>query len=157
MTYPRSLVVCLPYSNTVRLETSDGAGNTGGNLSVGLDRLSAANGMQYGNDSRWNLWIFTKDCTTGVSKVYLNGEIAGAVKTSLRFSRFNTDSTFGATQDQPFQVGEWPASTYWEGTFDELAIFDADLSPPDVNVSTGAIIPGVAAPRFLDMYRMGIN
>ena len=70
--------------------------------------------------------------------------------TNIETTTPSTNSNYGA-----FHLGQAPQSTNWEGTIDELAIFSADLSPQDVNPTTGAVIPGVQATRFLQMYNAG--
>jgi len=116
----------------------------------------------YGQDSQWSLWCFTKDNHSGLQKIYLNGQLVAAAAADA-----------GAYTWQDFDTSPISASDSWQGpsnftfgsnigygscagTVDELAIFDADLSPPDVTPS-GAMLPGVPAVRFLQMYQMGSN
>jgi type II secretory pathway pseudopilin PulG len=119
----------------------------------------------YGYNSPWSLWCFTKDNGSGIQKIYLNGQLV----TAQVFPDGPSD-VFGSFDTQPLPTGKFVGpsassnftfgSNYGYGsiaaTVDELAIFDADLSPNDVTAS-GTMMPGVPAVRFLQMYEMGLN
>ena len=136
----------------VRWDTANTATNS-------FDRASVSD--TFGNGTNWQLWVFTKNGRAGTQKIYLNGELVGfsvSAATGL-FGRFQANGGVG-TADPPFVLGVFPSIANWKGQIDELAIFDADLSPDnDVTVSGGTCtqVPGVPAVRFLQMYQMGTN
>ncbi len=90
------------------------------------------------------------------SRTYLNGELIATTSTTGFFAKFQTDPASVGSPDCPFTLGVYPGIGNWLGQIDELAIFDADLSPSN-DVVGGTIVPGVPAVRFLQMYQMGTN
>lgn len=125
------------------------------------NRLSTT--FLYGTDSQWSLWCFTKDNYTGLQKIYLNGQLQTAAVAptgpSSLWQDFDTSAmnpTGAWRSPSNFTLGSMWAYGSCHATVDELAIFDADLSPADVTAN-GTIIPGVPAVRFLQMYQMGCN
>jgi hypothetical protein len=121
--------------------------------------------MGYGANSPWSLWCFTKDNGSGLQKIYLNGQLimAGICPTGpdTHWPSFDSAPITGAPTRYPFGGSNFTfGSNLGYGsiaaTVDELAIYDADLSPNDVT-PTGTIIPGVPAVPFIQMYEMGLN
>ena len=134
---------------------------TGGALNnhwyANVDRLTTPYG---GAQDTWELWCFTKDNASGLGKIYRNGNIVAAQKFTPyanKFDHFDLNLPRNGIDNKGLVIGADPGvSTFW-GSIDELAIFDSDLSPNDVDPNTGVIIPGVSASRFEQMYAMGIN
>ena len=105
----RVLNVHLPWSNG---NVYWDAGNNGG-----YDRINklAAEGDYEG---RWNHWAFTKNCSTGSMKIYLNGV--------LWHSGSNLDNLM--LDIQRFSIGGatgW--SNFYNGSVDEFAVFNREL------------------------------
>ena len=153
---PRSVNIHLPDSSgTVCWDTNNAS------VGLGFDRASMADTFT-GAASNWQLWAFTKNARAGTQKIYLNGELAAIDATAAtgKFGPFQTDFAGVGTANCPFVLGVYPARGNWLGQIDELAIFNADLSPDnDVTVSGGSCtqVPGVPAVRFLQMFQMGSN
>jgi hypothetical protein len=115
--------------------------------------------FNYGNNGNWTMWAFTKDANAGVVKIYQNGQLfAFAIGKNIKWGGsygFDVANPFASTDFYGFHVGQEPQIANWIGTIDELAIFDADLSPQDVNPASGAV-SNLPATRFLQMYQMGL-
>ena len=133
---------------------------TGGRLSnhcyAATDRVTTPMSPQL---QQWELWCFTKDNYSGIAKIYRNGEIVAAhLGTPLanKFQNFDTNQPcYGSSSDNGgLAVGSQPGVSGFWGAIDEVAIFDAGVSPADVN-STGTIVPGVPAVRFIEMFQAG--
>jgi len=128
------------------------------NASSGLDRVSTPD--VFANGTSWQLLCFTKDSKAGIQKIYINGNLAAfsTTKTTGFFGNYQYAGGMGTT-DCPLVVGVWPGNANWTGQIDELAIFDADLSPADVIVSgtTCTKVGGVVASRFIQMYQVGVD
>ena len=105
----------------------------------------------------WMLLCFTKDATTGLMKIYQNGNlVASSFNKKKKFARPDNklptvDGGYGLT------MGQFVTASYFTGAIDEIAIFDDDLSPADVDPTTGTQMPGVTAVRFVQMFQMGTN
>lgn len=113
--------------------------------------------FNYGTDGNWTLWAFTKDCRSGLMKMYQNGVLfAHSTGKTTLFTTFDLGDPFGSTDFLNLHMGQNPGVKNWFGSIDELAIFDADLSPQDVDPTTGAVTDAPAV-RFLQMYQMGVN
>lgn len=145
-TAPREINVHMPYGGTVYWDAPyDASGSQ--------DRCQTP--FSYGNSSAaggaWTMWAFTKDAGSGVMKIYLNGQL---VQTSSgNFDKFTAfDTNIQQNNDEGnLSIGHIPSSgPDWSGTLDEIAIFDADISPTDVpGTGTGPLN------RFQQMYDMG--
>jgi hypothetical protein len=105
----RVLNVHLPWSNS---NVYWDAGYSGG-----YDRINKlANAQDF--EGRWNHWAFTKNCTTGEMKIFLNG--------SLWHSGVNLDNLM--LDIQRFSIGgatSW--SNFYNGGVDEFAVFNVAL------------------------------
>lgn len=148
----RVLNVHLPWGNAVYWDTY------GWNIGNRVQTTYAS-----GVDSQWSLWCFTKDNRIGLQKIYHDGVLVAACKGSATpitvWQTFNTSPMTPVTSAMDmsnFTLGSSPTYGSCAGTVDELAIFDADLSPTDVT-PTGIMLPNVAAVRFLQMYQNGVN
>ena len=129
-------------------------GGGGGVGFAGYGDLCNPPSFSYGQ-TNWTMWAFTKDANAGVMKIYQNGQLyAHSNARTAKFGSFESDGTFANNGLFTLHVGQEPNTANWWGTIDELAIFDADLSPSDVDPTSGAVIPAPAV-RFLQMYDMG--
>lgn len=112
-----------------------------------------------GQDSPWTLWCFTADRNSGVMKAYKNGVLATSalIPTNKKFLATTVDTNYPSLSDGGnLMFGNSWGSYEATVAIDELAVFDADLSPQDVNPATGNAYPVVpTASRFVDMYNMG--
>jgi len=149
-----ALDVNIPWSNSYIYWSAGGGTLSNGNIGAGYDQVSVPETLGAGP---WQMWVFTKSSVTngGLMKIYPNGKLVSSAIATDSFGRFQGVLT--ATQDNCFDVGSCVNVGYWLGTFDELAIFDADLSPNDVVVATNTVIPGVTPVRFVQMCDMGNN
>jgi prepilin-type N-terminal cleavage/methylation domain-containing protein len=112
--------------------------------------------FNYGSDGNWTMWCFTKDAHAGIMKIYQNGVLfASSTGMTNPFSSFDLTDPFAGSDFNNFHVGQEPMVANWIGAIDELAIFDADLSPRDVLPS--GVVVNAPAVRFLQMYQMGVN
>jgi hypothetical protein len=105
----RVLNVHLPWSNA---NVYWDAGNDGG-----YDRINKL-AQDVNFEGGWNHWAFTKNCTTGSMKIYLNGQ--------LWHSGTNLDNLM--LDIQRFSIGgatSW--SNFYNGSIDEFAVFNAEL------------------------------
>jgi hypothetical protein len=104
----------LPWSNgTVFWD----AGN-----STGYDRISkAATASQYKN--AWNHWVFTKNATTGVMNIYLNGTLWHTATGKVKTVGTITTATLGS------QLG---TSNFYHGVLDDVKVFNRALSSDEV-------------------------
>ncbi len=125
--------------------------------------FGAGAGVPYSSTvaNQWNLWCFTCDRNTGLMKVYLNAQLvplANDVNTVQcgRFVVFDENAPYYKDTGN-FMFGNTPGGPEDTIAVDELAVFDADLSPQDVQIVAGnpVTVPGVPAVRFLQMYDMG--
>ena len=157
----RAMTIHVPYyggspTNTVNWYTGGALNNT---FNSNSDRVyTPYNAAQ----QVWELWCFTKDNSTGIAKIYRNGELAAGTKFTAMANKFqyfdlNTPKNNPSGDNGGLVIGSLPGQSGFWGLIDEIAIFDADLSPPDVDTTTGATIPGVPAVRFIDMFNMGNN
>lgn len=138
-------------SNAFQVSVPGGAGG------VGFDcngDLCSPPSFSYGN-SNWTMWAFTKDANSGVMKIYQNAQLyAHSIGKTQKFATFEDNASFSGNGLFGFHVGQEPTVANWWGTIDEVAIFNADLSPSDIDPSSGSVIPAPAV-RFLQMYEMG--
>jgi len=92
-----------------------------GNLGSGYDRINKlATAAEIEGD--WNHWAFTKNATTGIMNIYLNGTLwhTGTGKTNP----ISIDSLiFGANINKGNQ---------YQGDMDELSVWNAELSQTDI-------------------------
>ncbi len=105
----RVLNVHLPWSNS---NVYWDAGYSGG-----YDRINKlANAQDF--EGRWNHWAFTKNCSTGEMKIYLNGVLwhtgANLDNLMLDIQRFSIGGATG-----------W--SNFYNGSVDEFAVFNVAL------------------------------
>ncbi|HQP03584.1 MAG: T9SS type A sorting domain-containing protein [Bacteroidales bacterium] len=95
-----------------------------GNNGAGYDRINkSASPDEY--KGKWNFWVFTKDASTGVMQVYLNGVLwlSGTGKTAL----LNNISTFVLGSN----VDKNPEYCY-DGMLDEFMVFNTALNQTDI-------------------------
>jgi len=141
-----SLNVHLPYSNTVYWDAVYSSASNGDRASVPFSE---------GADSPWSLWCFTKDARAGVMKIYHNSVLVQYQPNQTQlFSTFDLTPPTNSDQGN-LLMGYLPGTAGMIGTIDEIAIFSADLSVDPYGVGSNVI--GSVAPRFRDMYNMGIN
>jgi prepilin-type N-terminal cleavage/methylation domain-containing protein len=136
----------MPWNGNVNWQAGDASG--------GLSTASVP--FSYQGESPWQMFAFTRDANAGVIKIYQNGVLA-AYQTGAYQKMGGFDTVVpgaGTTNDMNLCICNYPSKPDWMGTIDELAIFDADLSPQDVDPSTGNV-SNVPAVRFLQMYQMG--
>jgi prepilin-type N-terminal cleavage/methylation domain-containing protein len=118
---------------------------------------TAAIPWSYGTGGSWQMFAFTRDSNAGVLKIYQNGIlVAHTINATDKMANFCTRAPTSASEDYNLCIGNQPGeASDWVGTLDEIAFFDADLSPQDVNPTTGAVLNAPAV-RFLQMYQMGL-
>ena len=142
----RSLNIHMPYQSTVIWDA----------VYTGATQNRGSTAMSYGNDSRWTLWCFTKDARAGSMKIYQNGVLVDYKPNMIgQFSTFDLNPSANGDQGN-LVIGYGPNVGGMIGAIDEIAIFDADLSVDPLS-GAGSTAMGSVAPRFLDMYNMGIN
>lgn len=108
----RVLNVHLPWSDaTVYWD----AGNSGTNT---YDRISKATTIASQYEGQWNYWTFTKNCTTGRMRIYLNG--IQYFMLAAKFKRM-----YGITK---FMIGsnQNGASNY-DGNIDEFTVWNTEV------------------------------
>lgn len=105
----------------------------------------------------WNLFCFTKDCNSGVMKVYLNGErvLQGTGKLGKLGSVPFDSNPMSSADNGGLKIGyggSGSGTNSYIGTIDEIAIFSADLSPNEAS-PYNTTNQGYT---FRDMYNMGV-
>lgn len=112
----------------------------------------------YGSGSAWQLWCFSWDGQTGMMKTYLNGNLLSHGIAAAPLAQLRAFDLFGPGNDNGyFTVGTRPNVQVWNGSIDEFAIFNSDISPDDVNTTTNTLQNPTKNNRFADMYKMGNN
>lgn len=110
----RNLNIHLPWSDAnVYWDCGADAG--------GYDRISAAD-TSANFEGKWTHWTFTKNVTTGVMNIYLNGTL------------FKT----GSNKFKPISIQEWlvglssDGGLKYFGNIDELSVWNKELSPASI-------------------------
>lgn len=92
-----------------------------GNNGSGYDRINKL-ATTAEVEQNWNYWTFTKNTTTGIMNIYLNGTLwhTGNAKTNP------------ITIDSMILGGNINRSNIYKGDIDELSIWDAELTQSDI-------------------------
>jgi len=110
----RCLNVMLPWSNGgIYFDAGD---------STGYDRIVKTAATNEYKD-QWNHWVFTKNATTGVMNMYLNGTLWHTGTGKTKPIGTITDAVLGS------RIGR----LYYDGAVDDLKVFNQALSATEVN------------------------
>lgn len=141
----RIISIDMPWSGVVNWQAGDGMGGW----------LQTSIPFTYMGESTWQMFAFTRDANTGIIKIYQNGMlVAHATGATQKMNYFDMNVPTSAQECDNLCMGNYPGNPDWIGSIDEIAIFDTDLSPTDVDPATGNVI-NVPAVRFMQMYDMG--
>ena len=140
----RVFAIDMPWGGTINWTVGDSNG--------AITSCSAP--LVTGNDSKWVLWAFTWDARAGIIKNYMNGQLIASKNVPYKIQNLSSQlpivlNVYPAVNN--LCIGDYTGASDWTGVIDELAIFDADISPNDV--------PGTGQPgpnRFQQMYDMGV-
>ena len=106
----------------LQYQSISAAGNNLADITGTADKRLSGN-HRYKSEwaEHWNHWAFTKDATTGIMQIYLNGRLYDSREESDRhISTINS-----------FTIGNgWYG--YYDGLLDDLKIFDYVLSQPEI-------------------------
>ncbi len=94
-----------------------------GNVNGSYDRCSKkASSIQF--EGQWNYWTFTKNCSSHLMRVYLNGNLfttgGSKPKSMLGIDHFRLGK------------GNWAGSNTYEGRMDDFAVFNTELLQPTI-------------------------
>ena len=111
----RQANVHLPWSNG---QVYWDCGGNGGNY----DRINmVVNPDDFKN--KWTHWAFTKNVSTGIMNIYLNGEllVTGSEKSNpIDIKRFSLGSSSGSSP------------TYWQGSLDDFQVWNKEFSQEEI-------------------------
>lgn len=92
---------------------------------TGYDRIEKAadNIDQFKNT--WNHWAFTKNATTGVMNMYLNGE--------LWHTGTGLNRSIGAIHNFALGRGQWNADNFYDGKLDDFQVWSSELDAATIS------------------------
>ena len=111
----RVINIHLPFGSDVYFD----CGNTGGSV----DRINTA-AVASDYTGAWVHWAFTKNVSTGIMKMYRNGQLLVGGTGKTRTLDVISDLYFGA------QAG---SGLFYDGKLDEIAIWNREISESDVS------------------------
>jgi hypothetical protein len=112
----RVLNIHLPWSNS---KVYWDAGNSGGSSYDRASKTAATSTFE----GEWNHWVFVKNANTGIMSIYVNGELFHSV----------TNKTKTMSGIVSGNIGSATNSSYYDGTIDNVTLYNVALSAADVS------------------------
>ncbi|NOX85206.1 MAG: T9SS type A sorting domain-containing protein [Chlorobi bacterium] len=102
----------------IHLPWSDGRIYWDAGWNSGYDRLDRTAEHDSDYEGKWNFWAFTKDVSSGIMRVYLNGELWNISGGNYRLMSGITQFRIGAAVNN---------SSYYAGMIDEFRVWNKEL------------------------------
>jgi hypothetical protein len=87
---------------------------------------------------QWNHWVFTKNATTGEMAIYVNGELWISGSGKIKSMAGITSASLGREVD----------GLYYEGTIDDVRLYNASLDATAVSDLYFSYLPGASYAQY---------
>lgn len=141
-------------NNDVRWGYLDASGHIGVGAGNGVANNAGVISTSVVNDGNWHFVAFTRDATTGICQVYVDG----ALQASGNSGTGNKTSTFRLIGAQSDVAGDGTTSqgaTYFNGQLDEVGIYNRVLTGAEIQGLGVVGAPPVAG--IVDLYHFNEN
>ncbi|MCO6435859.1 MAG: LEPR-XLL domain-containing protein [Phycisphaerae bacterium] len=109
-----------------------------GRIGMGVGNDTGARSAEAVNDGEWHHVAFTRNADTGEVAVYVDGELSSTFA-----------GTAGTFQSPLFDIGRTvdyndaqPETSYFQGSLDEIRVYDRTLSAAEISQLAGMDVPG---------------